>query len=97
MKNTKEPFAYLSKSKLGWTLIRQGFALCAHTDKSRAIRCAEHFRVILPECYFDATTGAFVREITYTTPVGTFDTWEDAAAACERCDYDPTLCITINK
>lgn len=25
----------------------------------------------------------------YSTPFGAFDTWEDAAAACERMDMDP--------
>jgi hypothetical protein len=29
----------------------------------------------------------------YQTPVGGFDTWEQAAAACERCDLDPCTCI----
>lgn len=31
----------------------------------------------------------------YETPVGTFKTWEDAAAACERADLDPCDCIKI--
>jgi len=30
----------------------------------------------------------------YETPVGCFRTWEEAAAACERCDLDPCTCIT---
>jgi hypothetical protein len=29
----------------------------------------------------------------YETPVGTFRTWEEAAAACERADLDPCTCI----
>jgi hypothetical protein len=29
----------------------------------------------------------------YETPVGSFETWEAAAAACERCDLDPCTCI----
>jgi len=33
--------------------------------------------------------------MTYTTPVGTFPTWEAAASACERCDLDPVDCIEI--
>jgi hypothetical protein len=31
----------------------------------------------------------------YRTPVGTFKTWEEAAAACERIDMDPCTCIEI--
>lgn len=31
----------------------------------------------------------------YETPLGTFDTWEEAAAVCERCDFDPCTCIKI--
>lgn len=31
----------------------------------------------------------------YETPVGCFNTWEDAATALERCDLDPCECITI--
>lgn len=38
-----------------------------------------------------------MNKITYTTPVGTFNTWEEAADACKRCDYDAALCITINR
>ena len=30
----------------------------------------------------------------YETPVGSFDTWDEAAARCEQMDMDPTLCIT---
>lgn len=30
----------------------------------------------------------------YETPVGRFNTWEEAMAACERCDLDPCECIT---
>jgi hypothetical protein len=29
----------------------------------------------------------------YETPFGGFDTWEDAAVACERADMDPCDCI----
>ena len=29
----------------------------------------------------------------YQTPLGRFQTWEHAAAACERCDLDPVTCI----
>jgi hypothetical protein len=32
-------------------------------------------------------------EFSYATPVGLFRTWEEAAAACERCDLDPCTCI----
>ena len=35
--------------------------------------------------------------ISYETPVGTFQYWEDAANACERCDYDPVACIKIKE
>lgn len=35
-------------------------------------------------------------EMTYETPVGTFATWEAAAAACERADMDACSCI-INR
>lgn len=35
--------------------------------------------------------------ISYETPFGTFEKWEDAAAACERCDMDPTTCIKVNR
>lgn len=31
----------------------------------------------------------------YETPVGRFATWEEAADACERADFDPCTCITI--
>ena len=31
----------------------------------------------------------------YETPKGTYSTWEEAAAACEQCDMDPTTCIRI--
>lgn len=34
---------------------------------------------------------------TYETPFGTFKTWEEAAAACERADMDPCTCIQINR
>jgi len=30
-----------------------------------------------------------MNEFKYETPVGTFDTWQEAADACERCDLDP--------
>jgi hypothetical protein len=33
----------------------------------------------------------------YETPVGTFSTWEQAAAACERSDMDPCDCIEIKQ
>lgn len=33
--------------------------------------------------------------VRYRTPVGTFDTYEEAAEACERCDFDPVLCVEI--
>jgi hypothetical protein len=33
----------------------------------------------------------------YETPLGTFDIWEEAANACERCDFDPVLCIQIRE
>ena len=29
----------------------------------------------------------------YETPIGSFDTWDEAAAACERCDFDPCECV----
>ena len=32
---------------------------------------------------------------TYHTPIGIYPTWEAAATACERCDFDPITCITI--
>lgn len=35
------------------------------------------------------TTNAFE----YRTPVGAFTTWEEAAEACERCDFDPVECV----
>jgi len=35
--------------------------------------------------------------ISYSTPLGLFSTWEDAAIACERCDLDPCTCIVIVK
>lgn len=35
-----------------------------------------------------------MNEFNYETPVGNFKTWEEAAAACERCDFDPCECIT---
>lgn len=38
--------------------------------------------------------AAPIKMISYETPVGTFATWEDAAAACERSDLDPLTCIT---
>ena len=31
----------------------------------------------------------------YETPVGSFDTWEEAALACERRDLDPVACIKV--
>jgi hypothetical protein len=31
--------------------------------------------------------------VSYKTPVGRFDTWEEAASACERADFDPCACI----
>lgn len=31
----------------------------------------------------------------YKTPIGNFQTWEDAAVACERVDMDPVSCIDI--
>lgn len=35
--------------------------------------------------------------ITYATPVGTFATWEEAAARCEKADLDPCTCIEVLK
>ena len=32
--------------------------------------------------------------VLYETPVGTFATWEEASAACERSDMDACECIT---
>lgn len=32
--------------------------------------------------------------IKYETPLGSFETWEAAAAACERADLDPCTCIS---
>lgn len=34
------------------------------------------------------------RKTRYETPIGSFDSWEEAAQACDRMDFDPTLCIT---
>lgn len=31
----------------------------------------------------------------YRTPLGTFDTYEEAAEACEKSDLDPNLCVEI--
>lgn len=31
----------------------------------------------------------------YRTPLGCFRTWEEAAVACERADFDPCTCIEI--
>ena len=31
--------------------------------------------------------------VSYRTPMGRFETWEAAAAACERADLDPCTCI----
>jgi hypothetical protein len=31
---------------------------------------------------------------TYSTPFGSFDTWEDAANVCERMDMDPCELVT---
>jgi hypothetical protein len=31
----------------------------------------------------------------YETPVGTFNTWEEAADACERADMDACECVEI--
>lgn len=33
----------------------------------------------------------------YQTPFGSFGTWEEAAAACERADFDPCEAITIHR
>jgi hypothetical protein len=33
--------------------------------------------------------------MTYETPLGAFRTWEEAADACERSDFDPCDCIRI--
>lgn len=33
----------------------------------------------------------------YRTPLGSFQTWEEAAAACERADLDPCNCIAIHE
>ena len=33
------------------------------------------------------------KTISYQTPLGCFQTWEDAANACERADMDPCDCI----
>lgn len=32
-------------------------------------------------------------EFQYETPVGTYETWEAATAACERCDLDAVGCV----
>lgn len=34
-------------------------------------------------------------KVEYRTPLGQFDTWEEAADQCERSDFDPCLCIEI--
>jgi hypothetical protein len=34
-----------------------------------------------------------MKRFNYQTPVGRFETWEEAAVACERCDLDPCSCI----
>lgn len=39
------------------------------------------------------TNDAEIAKYNYRTPVGLFQTWESAAAACERCDFDAVLCI----
>lgn len=31
--------------------------------------------------------------VNYRTPIGNFQTWEEAAIACERCGLDPVECI----
>jgi hypothetical protein len=36
-------------------------------------------------------------EFQYETPLGAFNTWEEAATACERCDLDPCDCIVAVK
>jgi hypothetical protein len=35
--------------------------------------------------------------ISFETPVGTFDSYLLASAACERCDLDPVECIMVKK
>lgn len=35
--------------------------------------------------------------VSYETPLGTFRTYEEAHAACVRCDYDPVQCINIGR
>jgi hypothetical protein len=37
--------------------------------------------------------SAPIKMINYETPLGTFASWEEAAAACERADLDPLTCI----
>lgn len=34
------------------------------------------------------------QKIRYETPIGSFDTWEEAAQQLDRLDIDPALCIT---
>ena len=34
-------------------------------------------------------------QTSYETPMGCFNTWEQAAEACERSDLDPCTCIKI--
>lgn len=31
----------------------------------------------------------------YETPVGSFDSWDEAAQRCDQMDMDPALCITV--
>lgn len=54
------PSVYLSHSDLGWSLIKDGMPLCAHTSKEQAEKVATQFNLQLPAVYWQGEQGQFV-------------------------------------
>lgn len=56
------PETYLSKTEMGWNLIKNGLPLCAETSKEKARQAALHFKLKLPSVFWDGINGKFEEE-----------------------------------
>ena len=60
MKTETYPQTHLSRNSEGWSLIHNGLPLCAVTTRERAEGFAEHFKLKLPDFFWDGEKGEFV-------------------------------------
>jgi len=54
------PSVYLSHSEIGWSLMKDGMPLCAHTSKENAEKLATQYKLVLPSIFWQGEQGQFV-------------------------------------